>query len=161
MFVGTIAQLFEEHLYLTESESLSEYEKGFVKRVTTRNASQKEIKTALALLSRLMQALYSKPVILLIDEYDVPLAKASEKGYYREMLDVVRSMMQVLKDNNALKFVVVTGRLRIAKESIITGTNNLVSDTISDTRGASTSALRKPRWISSFKTLGLQTMRRT
>lgn len=73
-------------------------------------------------------------MVLLLDEYDVPLAKASEKGYYSEMLDVVKGVMQVIKDNDALKFAVITGCLRIAKESIFTGANNFVSDTASDTR---------------------------
>ena len=73
---------------------------------------------------------YGKPVILLLDEYDVPLAKASTNGYYAEMLDVVKGLMQALKDNDALRFAVISGCLRIAKESIFTGTNNFVSDTI-------------------------------
>lgn len=81
-----------------------------------------------------MAAHYGKPVILLIDEYDVPLAKASEKDYYPQMLDMVKGIMQVIKDNESLKFAVITGCLRITKESIFTGANNFVSDTISDTR---------------------------
>ena len=73
-----------------------------------------------------------QPVILLIDEYDVPIAKASAKGYYPEMLEVIKGLMSTaLKDNDALRFAVITGCLRIAKESIFTGTNNFVSDTIS------------------------------
>lgn len=64
-------------------------------------------------------------MILLIDEYDVPMAKAGNKAYYNEMLDVIGTMMsQALKDNTALKFSVITGCLRISKESIFTGTNN-------------------------------------
>ena len=69
--------------------------------------------------------------ILLLDEYDVPLAKASSNGYYKEMLDVMKTMMSTsLKDNSHLQFAVVTGCLKIAKESIFTGTNNFISDTI-------------------------------
>ena len=83
----------------------------------------------------MLQDYYKKPVILLIDEYDVPVAKASENGYYREMLDVIRNILStVLKDNTALKFAVVTGCLRITKESIFTGVNNFTTDTISDRR---------------------------
>ena len=75
---------------------------------------------------------YGKTVILLLDEYDVPLAKSSAHGYYPDMLNVIKSMMTTsLKDNNTLRFAVITGCLRIAKESIFTGTNNFVSDTIS------------------------------
>ena len=90
-----------------------------------------ELKNSFVTLTRAMAAHYGKPVILLLDEYDVPIAKASAKGYYAEMLDVVKGLMQALKDNDALRFAVVTGCLRIAKESIFTGTNNFVSDTIS------------------------------
>ena len=81
------------------------------------------------LLTTMMQSYYEKPVILLIDEYDVPVAKANNNGYYNEMLDVMKGLMQALKDNPALRFAVVTGCLKIAKESIFTGTNNFVSDT--------------------------------
>ena len=69
-----------------------------------------------------------------IDEYDVPVAKANNNGYYNEMLDVMKGLMQALKDNQALQFAVVTGCLKIAKESIFTGTNNFVSDTITNSR---------------------------
>lgn len=73
-----------------------------------------EVKNSLFMLTRMMSSVYSKPVILLIDEYDVPLAKAQENGYYREMLDTVRGMFSVaLKTNDYLKFAVVTGCLRI------------------------------------------------
>lgn len=82
----------------------------------------------------MMSAHFHKPAVLLIDEYDVPLAKAAEKGYYDRMLDVMKGVLHVTKDNSSLKFAVISGCLRIAKESIFTGTNNLVSDTISDTR---------------------------
>lgn len=83
----------------------------------------------------MMESYYRKPVILLLDEYDVPLAKASSNGYYKEMLSVIKGMMSTaLKDNQFLKFAIITGCLKIAKESIFTGTNNLVSDTITDTR---------------------------
>ena len=90
------------------------------------------LKTSIVLLMRLMRNHYGKPVILLIDEYDVPIAKASAKSYYPEMLEVIKGLMSTaLKDNDALRFAVITGCLRIAKESIFTGTNNFVSDTIS------------------------------
>lgn len=67
------------------------------------------------LLTTMMQSYYAKPVILLIDEYDVPVAKANNNGYYNEMLDVMKGLMQALKDNQALQFAVVTGCLKIAK----------------------------------------------
>lgn len=73
-------------------------------------------------------------MILLIDEYDVPIAKANSHGYYNEMMDVIKGLMQALKDNPSLHFAVITGCLKIAKESIFTGTNNFVSDTITNSR---------------------------
>ena len=82
-----------------------------------------------------MHAHYDRKVILLLDEYDVPLAKASSNGYYKEMLSVIKGMMSTaLKDNQFLKFAIITGCLKIAKESIFTGTNNFITDTISDNR---------------------------
>ena len=105
--------------------------KNLLKRIEAGTATQVELKNSFVTLTRAMAAHYGKPVILLLDEYDVPIAKASAKGYYAEMLDVVKGLMQALKDNDALRFAVVTGCLRIAKESIFTGTNNFVSDTIS------------------------------
>ena len=84
---------------------------------------------------KMLQIYYHKPVILLLDEYDVPVAKASNHGYYNEMLDIMKGIMSTaLKDNQALRFAVITGCLKIAKESIFTGTNNFVSDTIRDSR---------------------------
>lgn len=83
-------------------------------------------------------AVYEKPVILLIDEYDVPLAKASEQNteenqYFVKMLDVIRGMFDAaLKGNEFLKFAIITGCLRIAKESIFTGTNNFMSYSVLD-----------------------------
>lgn len=129
-----ISELYKEHLYLLEDKKMNIYDKQFFDRIAAGTASKEEVGNSLQKLTQMLSVHYEKPVILLMDEYDVPLAKASQKGYYNEMLDVVCSIMQVLKDNTALKFAVVTGCLRIAKESIFTGTNNFVSDTISDTR---------------------------
>lgn len=82
-----------------------------------------------------MHAHYDRKVILLLDEYDVPVAKASDKGYYAEMMEVMKTVMSTsLKDNPSLEFAVVTGCLKIAKESIFTGTNNFVPDNITDSR---------------------------
>ena len=100
-------------------------------RVARGEVSDTELKNSLLTLMLMLREYYNKPVILLIDEYDVPLAKASERQYYEQMLDMIRGLLgQALKDNPALRFAVVTGCLRIAKESIFTGTNNFVSDTI-------------------------------
>ena len=131
MLQETITDIYGEHLYLLDSPRISSYQKEIMDRILRKTASEEEIKASILLLTKLMQAHYSKPVILLIDEYDVPIAKASANGYYDEMLDVMKGILQALKDNDALRFAVITGCLRIAKESIFTGTNNFVSDTIS------------------------------
>ena len=131
MLTVVLANLYKNHMYLLESDKINPFDKEIITHIMSGNASVKEIKDSLALLTITMQEYYGKPVILLLDEYDVPIAKASAKGYYAEMLDVVKGLMQALKDNDALRFAVVTGCLRIAKESIFTGTNNFVSDTIS------------------------------
>lgn len=134
MLAAVIAQACQDQLYLLESGRVNPYEREVFHRLASKTATQEELENGLRLLSWLMAAHYEKPVILLIDEYDVPLAKASEKGYYPEMLEVMKGIMQTVKDNTSLKLAVVTGCLRIAKESIFTGTNNFVSDTIHDTR---------------------------
>ncbi len=131
MLTVVLANLYKKHMYLLESDKINPFDKEIITHIMSGDASVKEIKDSLALLTITMQEYYGKPVILLLDEYDVPIAKASAKGYYTEMLDVVKGLMQALKDNDALRFAVVTGCLRIAKESIFTGTNNFVSDTIS------------------------------
>ena len=131
MLYTVIAEVCVTHGYLQESARVAQYDKNLLKRIEAGTATQVELKNSFVTLTRAMAAHYGKPVILLLDEYDVPIAKASAKGYYAEMLDVVKGLMQALKDNDALRFAVVTGCLRIAKESIFTGTNNFVSDTIS------------------------------
>ena len=131
MLQATITDVCENHLYLLDSPQVSAYPKEVMDRLLRGTASEKETKGSLLMLTKMMEAHYGKPVILLIDEYDVPIAKASANGYYDEMLDVMKCILQALKDNDALRFAVITGCLRIAKESIFTGTNNFVSDTIS------------------------------
>lgn len=134
MLTLVISELYKKHLYLLDSDKLDSFDKEIVKQLIQGTASTKDMKGSLMLLTRLMYQQYGKPVILLIDEYDVPVAKANRNGYYEEMLDVMKGLMQALKDNQALCFAVITGCLKIAKESIFTGTNNFISDTITDSR---------------------------
>lgn len=132
---GRIANLYRSHKYLLASENVDENDrKDFLALADRADGEPTDdmLSNSIALLMRMMQDHFGKQVILLIDEYDVPIAKASDNGYYREMLEIIKGMMgDALKDNANLKFAVVTGCLRIAKESIFTGTNNFVSDTIS------------------------------
>lgn len=134
MLTVVIANLFNEHIYLLDSKKATEFQRTSFKNLLSGNASVKEVKSSIYLLMNMMNDYYNEPVILLIDEYDVPVAKANNNGYYNEMLDVMKSLMQTVKDNKTLKFAIITGCLRIAKESIFTGMNNFVSDTIVSSR---------------------------
>lgn len=129
-----IGALYKEHDYLLESPVLGEEEKKLFWQIKERKTGKIEVMRSLQILSQLLNKHYKKEVILLIDEYDVPIAKATSNGYYKEMLEIMKGLMQALKDNLSLRFAVITGCLKIAKESIFTGTNNFVSDTITDTR---------------------------
>ena len=131
----TISQFCDEHSYLEEGERITEAQRAIFHRLKTQTGSLVDTQGALLIIMKMMQAYYGKPVILLLDEYDVPLAKASSSGYYPQMLEVMKTMLSTsLKDNGALRFAVVTGCLKIAKESIFTGTNNFVSDSITSSR---------------------------
>ena len=140
MLAGTIAKLCIRYLSLETEKKAAPADAAVFHRLMYEQASKEEIKNSLQTIMRMMNAVYGKPVILLIDEYDVPLSKASEKNtaqnhYYEQMLDVVKGMLSIaLKTNEFLKFAVVTGCLRIAKESIFTGTNNFASYSVLDDR---------------------------
>ena len=84
-----ISELYKKHSYLLESEKVCDSDKEIIKRIMRRETSLTDIKGSLMLLTKLLQQHYEKPVILLIDEYDVPVAKANSNGYYKEMLDVM------------------------------------------------------------------------
>lgn len=131
MLEVTIAEFCQSHSFLVESEKIAKEQKEVFQRLKECRASGTELKNSLEFLARMMQIHYGKQVILLLDEYDVPIAKASSNGYYKEMLEVMKAMLgSSLKDNPSVKFAVITGCLKVAKESIFTGTNNFVSDSI-------------------------------
>lgn len=130
-----IADLCKRYAFLEDSERVDEADKKLFLEMKFQEADEENLKSFLSLLTRMLTNHYGKPVILLIDEYDVPLAKAHEKGYYAEMLDTIRAILGVaLKTNPYLKFAVITGCLKISKESIFTGINNLVVNTITTER---------------------------
>lgn len=130
-----ISNLFETYDYVLQSNKISDNEKNTFERIKTRTATKIELYRSLQFLLHLLNCYYEKKVILLLDEYDVPLAKASANNYYDQMLEVIKAMMTTaLKDNRSLQFAIITGCLKISKESIFTGTNNFVSDTITDSR---------------------------
>ena len=129
-----IAQLYDNYKFLLDDPNIPSTQKEIFQRLQRQTASLTDIQGALLILTKMLHRYYKKPVIILLDEYDVPVAKASSNGYYDAMLEIMRPMLStVLKDNPSLRLAVITGCLKIAKESIFTGTNNLVSDTIQST----------------------------
>ena len=121
--------------FLLESGNLSDFDKSEYKKLLDSGMSKAVFCSGLKTLSELLEKHYGTKVVLLIDEYDVPLAKAFENGYYDQMIFLIRSLLeQALKTNDSLKFAVITGCMRISKESIFTGLNNLKVLSITDER---------------------------
>ena len=131
---ATLKKEIRRHQYLLEGEELSEIDKNAVKHLFTDTLDETDQEESLYLLSEMLYKYHGQKVILLIDEYDVPLDKAYSKGYYDEMVDHMRGLFgEVLKTNPNLYFAVLTGCLRISKESIFTGINNFKVHSIADT----------------------------
>ena len=119
--------------YLSSSDRISEEEKKSLKAILREDYSDSDIRNSLKMFCALLEKHYGQKAILLIDEYDVPLDKAYQHGYYDRMIDVIRAMFgAALKTNDSLFFAVLTGCLRVSKESIFTGLNNLMVHSISD-----------------------------
>lgn len=138
--IGTEALRFS---FLEQSSALSEADKKMYRQLTDVGTSdrgffamtEEVLVSGLKILSMLLHRHYGRQVILLIDEYDVPLDKAFQHGFYDEMVSLLRNMFgNVLKTNQDLYFAVLTGCLRISKESIFTGLNNLKVLTVTDVR---------------------------
>lgn len=133
--VKTIKGAVQKAGFLKMSDKLDEDEKKEYRAILDENMSEATLFWSLKNLSELLEKHYETKVILLIDEYDVPLAKAFENGYYDKMVFLIRNLLeQTLKTNNSLKFAVMTGCMRISKESIFTGLNNLKVLSITDER---------------------------
>lgn len=133
--VVQISNLYKNYTYLLEYDKIDPDDRQILLDLKAGKAEKAQVFQALRTLMRMLQIYHQKKVILLLDEYDVPIAKASSNGYYNQMLDVMKGIMSTaLKDNTSLQFSVVTGCLRIAKESVFTGTNNFVTDSITDSR---------------------------
>ena len=137
---GVISDFCFMHPEIGDSKMVDPVDRSTFELLKEKRLSPPEMKSSLKTIMRMMYTVYGKPVILLIDEYDVPLAKADEKNtiqnrYYEQMLDVMKGMLSFsLKTNEYLKYAVITGCLRIAKESIFTGTNNFASYSVLDDR---------------------------
>ena len=121
--------------YLLESDKLSESDKLEYQSLLDSNMDESTFCDSLRILSEMLEKHHNTKIILLIDEYDVPLAKAHANGYYDQMISLIRSLLgEALKTNNSLKLAVLTGCLRISKESIFTGLNNLKVRSVTDVR---------------------------
>lgn len=126
MIVREIADEFKRHRYITKSGNLSEEEKQRYHKICDEQAEPALIYDSLRFLSQCLYKVYEKKTIILIDEYDVPLENAYFSHFYDEMAGFIRSLFEsALKSNPYLEFSVITGCLRVSKESIFTGLNNL------------------------------------
>ena len=135
MAAQVIIEAAAKYYFLLESEKLNEHDKAAYRKLLDDNMNEGTLGSSLRRLSGMLEKHYGTKVIMLIDEYDVPLAKAHANGYYDQMVSLIRSLLgEVLKTNNSLKLAVLTGCLRISKESIFTGLNNLKVRSVTDVR---------------------------
>ena len=126
---------FSRLRFLDESPRIPEGDKIAFRRILHEQDTEGDIQNSLKILSEMLYKHYGQKVVILIDEYDVPLDKAFNHGYYKEMVSLIRELFgQALKTNEYLKFAVLTGCLRVSKESIFTGLNNFKVLSIMDTR---------------------------
>ena len=129
---SNITSLFNEFSYVLDCENINEADKSKFLLFMSGVFEINDLKESIFLLIRSLKLYYKKSVILLLDEYDVPLAKASANGYYNDMLEIIKKLLSnCFKDNPNLKMAVITGCMQVSKESIFTGANNFVSNTIS------------------------------
>ena len=123
----------DKHLDWLEGSTLNEYEKQYFNALHFKTISKDDLKSAIFMITRMAYKTHGTKVVLLIDEYDVPLAQGDSKGYYDDIINVISTLYgKALKGNEYLQFAVVTGCLRIAKESIFTGLNNFSVYSITD-----------------------------
>lgn len=128
-FSNVIYELLEKNLEILSSDQLSDTTKDILNILHNRSSSAEDLKISLRVITNALYTYYQQKVIVLIDEYDVPLQAAYQNNYYEEMVEFLRSVFSsALKTNDALEKGVMTGCLRISKESIFTGLNNISSE---------------------------------
>lgn len=128
-FSNVIYELLEKNLEILSSNQLSDTTKEILNKLHNRSSSIEDLKISLRVITNALYTYYQQKVIVLIDEYDVPLQAAYQNNYYEEMVEFLRSVFSsALKTNDALEKGVMTGCLRISKESIFTGLNNISSE---------------------------------
>ena len=128
-----VLQVYREHMYLLESDKIYDFEKELIKKILWCKEDEVTLKNAIKELTRMLYTHFEKPVILLLDEYDVPLQNAYVEGYYDEAVKFFKTFYGVtFKDNPYLEKTVITGVSRVAKESIFSGANNFKVYTVLD-----------------------------
>lgn len=128
-FSNVIYELLEKNLEILSSDQLSDTTKDILNKLHNRSSSAEDLKISLRVITNALYTYYQQKVIVLIDEYDVPLQAAYQNNYYEEMVEFLRSVFSsALKTNDALEKGVMTGCLRISKESIFAGLNNISSE---------------------------------
>ncbi len=126
-------ELYGRFLFLLDDPAVSDEDKDEFRRIRRQEASEMELRNSLKKLTQLLCLHEKKPVLLLIDEYDAPIQAAWEHGFYDDAIDFMRSFLSAaLKTNSALDFALITGILRIGKESIFSGLNNLDVSTVAE-----------------------------
>ena len=126
MYKNLIAKEYEKHKIILESNQILDSEKEVFQNIMEQRADQNVYLNSIRTLSDILEKYYEKNVIILIDEYDVPLENAYHEGFYDDMTNLIRSCFEsALKTNPSLEFAVLTGCLRVSRESIFTGLNNL------------------------------------
>lgn len=127
-FSNVIYELLEKNLEILSSDQLSDTTKDILNKLHNRSSSVEDLKISLRVITNALYTYYQQKVIVLIDEYDVPLQAAYQNNYYEEMVEFLRSVFSsALKTNDALEKGIMTGCLRISKESIFTGLNNFTA----------------------------------
>ena len=126
---------YSRHAELRESEKCTEYEKSFYAKIISGDAEEVELARSLSVLSAMLHKHAGMPAVTIIDEYDTPIQQGHEAGYYKEVIGFIRNLFSgAFKDNPHLAYGFLTGILRVAKESIFSGMNNLKVNTIMDDR---------------------------
>jgi len=133
----TIARVLTEFRYLLDSDAIDEYDKDTIKRILSNTAQRADYTSVLRMLSKALYQYHKVNVIILLDEYDTPIHEGYFKGYYAEIIDFMRVLFgSAFKDNKYLEKAVLTGILRVSKESLFSGLNNLEVCTVTESMGS-------------------------
>ncbi len=134
--IGNIfAQEFKRHNELLKSEKIDETEKAFFEKIVSKTASAVDLSHALEYLSQMLHKHYNERTVVIVDEYDTPIQQGHTKGFYEDVIGFMRNLLSgCFKDNKSLAYGFLTGILRVAKESIFSGLNNLVINSVLDSK---------------------------